>query len=378
MYLFVGKFILIIIKKEKFNNLCKRISIIIPVYNIENDLAFCLDSILNQSYKNWECILIDDGSTDLSGKICDLYVKKDKRFSVYHKNNEGVSSARNYGIEKSKGDFIVFIDGDDWIDKNYLSFFMEKMETDIDIVMCHTILEYPNNSLELFSIKPKYIEFNEKNRKDLILSSISINYSDVMLKKKLGFLNTVWGKMYRTDIIKKYNIKFENFEISEDALFNRKIFYYIKKIKIYDNILYHYRMRDFSAAHSFKKNYLKKYNEYLNVVKEYIKEKYEFKDKFLFAYNSLVIYVLVNIMKNYFYNDKYFEKYRRSTNIKDILSKEPYNMALKDFDKLSIINKECVFVIKCLKYNLFWLLDIYYKLRPKMKKLIIFMNKFKI
>lgn len=360
--------------------MCKRISIIIPVYNIENDLAFCLDSILNQSYKNWECILIDDGSTDLSGKICDLYVKKDKRFSVYHKNNEGVSSARNYGIEKSKGDFIVFIDGDDWIDKNYLSFFMEKMETDIDIdiVMCHTILEYPNSSLELLFIRPNYIEFNEKNRKDLILSSISRNYSAVVLNKEFGYLNTVWGKMYRANIIKKNNIRFDNFEISEDALFNMKIYFHIKKFKIYNKILYHYKMRNFSAVHSFKKNYLEKYNEYLKVVKKYIEGKYEFKEDVSFAYNSLVVYVLSSIMKNYFYNKEYLEKNKRNIKIKRLLDKKPYNIVLKNFDKLSITNKECVFVIKCLKYNLFWLLDIYYKLRPKMKNLVILVNKFKI
>ena len=96
------------------------ISIIVPVYNVEKYLNRCLDSIINQSFINFELILINDGSTDKSGKICDKYAQIDKRVRVIHKKNEGVSLTRNLGINIAKGDYITFIDSDDWIEQDFL------------------------------------------------------------------------------------------------------------------------------------------------------------------------------------------------------------------------------------------------------------------
>ena len=100
-----------------------KISVIVPVYNVENYLRECVESILKQEYIDFELLLIDDGSTDSSGEICDEYIKKDSRVKVYHTLNHGVSSARNLGIERSKAPWICFVDSDDLIDKKYLSVF---------------------------------------------------------------------------------------------------------------------------------------------------------------------------------------------------------------------------------------------------------------
>ena len=96
------------------------ISIIVPVYNVEEYLKECIDSIINQTYKRIEIILVDDGSTDKSGKICDDYAKIDKRIKVVHKENGGLSDARNVGISVSSGKYIAFVDSDDWVEKNYV------------------------------------------------------------------------------------------------------------------------------------------------------------------------------------------------------------------------------------------------------------------
>ena len=93
-----------------------KISIIVPVYNCKKYLRQCLDSILSQTFKDWECLLIDDGSTDESGSICDEYARRDNRFAAYHKENGGLTSARNYGLERSVGEWIMHVDGDDWIE----------------------------------------------------------------------------------------------------------------------------------------------------------------------------------------------------------------------------------------------------------------------
>ena len=94
-----------------------KISIIIPIYKVEKYIRECLDSILNQTFTDWEALLIDDGSPDNSGVICDEYAAKDNRFKVFHKENGGVSSARNLGLEKATGEWVTFIDADDWIEK---------------------------------------------------------------------------------------------------------------------------------------------------------------------------------------------------------------------------------------------------------------------
>ena len=96
------------------------ISIIVPIYNVENYLRQCLDSIVSQTYQNFECLLINDGSSDNSADICREYIEKDSRFRYFEKENVGVSSARNLGIERSKGQYITFIDSDDWVDSEYL------------------------------------------------------------------------------------------------------------------------------------------------------------------------------------------------------------------------------------------------------------------
>ena len=96
------------------------ISIVVPVYNVENYLCMCLDSIMSQTYQNFECLLINDGSPDNSADICREYVEKDSRFQYFEKENGGLSDARNYGIRKSKGSYLTFVDSDDWIDSSYL------------------------------------------------------------------------------------------------------------------------------------------------------------------------------------------------------------------------------------------------------------------
>lgn len=348
------------------------ISIIIPVYNIEKDLSNCLDSIKKQTFKKWKCLLIDDGSTDSSGKICDMYAKNDSRFIIKHKKNTGVSETRNLGISLADTEFIAFIDGDDWIDENYLSFLVSKMSDETDIVMCHSIVEYPNKSFELLQIRPNHIEYDKSNKLELILSSISDIYAENLTKKRHGFLNTVWGKMYRTNIIKDNNIRFDNFEINEDALFNRKVFLVSKKIRIYNKILYHYRMRDGSAVHSFKNNYLINYDNYLETVKKYIDDNFCSSKEIISSYRALTIIALFNIMKNYFYNPDFPRKSDREKEIDKLIQSNKYAVALNDFNNLYLNNKEIFFIISELKKHRYYFLKCYFKIRPVLKKIIIF------
>lgn len=113
------------------------VSIIVPVYNVEDYMLKCLESLAKQSYEKIEIIIVDDGATDRSGEICDVFAKNDKRVKVYHKNNGGLSSARNYGIKKAKGDFICLVDSDDWVKKDFVARMVEMTKReDVDVVVC--------------------------------------------------------------------------------------------------------------------------------------------------------------------------------------------------------------------------------------------------
>ena len=114
-----------------------KISIIVPVYKVEKYLCRCLDSIVAQTFTDWECILIDDGSPDNSGKICDEYAEKDGRFRVIHQENAGVSAARNAGLDAARGEWIGFVDSDDWVESNmYEYLYNNALETKSDVVIC--------------------------------------------------------------------------------------------------------------------------------------------------------------------------------------------------------------------------------------------------
>ena len=142
------------------------VTIIVPVYNAENELCRCVDSILAQSYKNLEIILIDDGSKDNSLEICSKYSRKDNRIKIFHKNNGGVSSARNFGLTEASGKYICFVDSDDWLDEQYVEALHEEiLKNDSDIVIGGFSYVYGNKNIECVEQDLK----NFINNKDLFL-----------------------------------------------------------------------------------------------------------------------------------------------------------------------------------------------------------------
>lgn len=205
----------------------REISIIIPVYNVCTYLNECIDSVLNQSYSNFELILIDDGSTDGSSDLCDAYLENDSRIKVIHKENGGVSSARNMGIKEANGKWICFIDSDDWIDREYLKILMQGEHADMSIVSL--ICEYPESK-----VYHKFKHIGYFNKEGLI----GFINDDL---PNLGALSPC-GKLYRRDIINEFGIAFrEDINFAEDAIFNLNYYLRIKTALINDEALYHYR-----------------------------------------------------------------------------------------------------------------------------------------
>lgn len=207
------------------------VSIIIPVYNVERYLKECFDSLLLQSYTNFEAIIIDDGSTDGSGTICDEYAKKDERFKVVHKKNGGAGSARNIGLNLAKGKYIGFIDSDDYVNVNYLKIMVENSKS-YDIIQCNELMVFTNRIVPMHAISSgayDNISFLEK---------YIINWNCSLLHNKL----------FKKECIK--DIFFEEGHIVDDEYFTYQCVLKSKNVLQIDECLYNYRMRKSGVMHS--------------------------------------------------------------------------------------------------------------------------------
>lgn len=164
------------------------ISIIIPIYNVKEYLERCIDSIINQTHKDIEIIIVDDGSTDSSGTLCDKIATKDLRITVYHTRHQGLSNARNYGIQKAKGNYIGFVDGDDYIAADMYAKMLEKMEEDVDIVCCGRRLINPSGIKNInYCCLDAMQKFSGKEavREILLLQHISFSVCTKLFRKEL-------------------------------------------------------------------------------------------------------------------------------------------------------------------------------------------------
>ena len=182
------------------------ISIIIPVYKVEDCLRRCLDSVLGQTFTNWECLLVDDGSPDASGLICDEYGKKDSRFHVFHQPHRGVSAARNKGIDEAKGEYITFCDSDDALEDNFLQTFVDlhmKFGADLYVTCCYVI-----DRDKTF----RFLDERKYGKEEI--------YKFVINTRNADLLGLPWNKMYSAKIIKENGLYFdENHSSYEDEMF---------------------------------------------------------------------------------------------------------------------------------------------------------------
>lgn len=210
-----------------------RYSFIVPVYRVEKWLVQCIDSILSQEIMDLELILVDDGSPDSSGAICDEFAAKDSRVSVIHKENGGVSKARNIGIEVSSGKYIIFVDSDDWIECCLLKY-VDAFVDDFEIVY----YGHKNYCMDgdIVSYHPYSISCCNKEEMENGIVHLKYNSS------KFEYFGYTWNKVFRSEIIKKNNIKFiEGLTLREDELFTMEYCQQISSLHVVSESLYNYR-----------------------------------------------------------------------------------------------------------------------------------------
>lgn len=225
------------------------ISVIVPVYNAEKYLQKCLDSILEQTYQNLEIIIINDGSTDNSGQICQEYEKKDARIIYIEKENSGVSNTRNAGMDRMTGTYVTFVDSDDWVEPNYVNFLYEKViDHKADIVVGNYTSFNESNSVFYFHTSADYYEKVYDNK-----SIIPCLYDSKELLKSA--LIVPWGKIYKKAIIN--NFRFPIDRIGEDALFNLKVLLDSKNIVYVNKSAYIYRVREGSLSNTWTDEWIR-------------------------------------------------------------------------------------------------------------------------
>ncbi len=320
------------------------ISIIIPVYNAEKYLKRCIDSIIAQTYSDWELILVDDGSTDSSGKICDEYASQDKRITVCHIQNGGPSRARNIGVDKSKGDYIFFVDADDWIEPLSISDFLGTKGESFDIYFQNYVLHDSDGTSNVVGIQD--IEAHGDDCKTVL--------SNLICSSKFGW---TWIKLFKSEILKKYRIKFrEDCSLQEDELFTLQYCQHIKSIAVRNKANYHYYIYDTSLTRKKKDP-----TQHLKVLSDICKDGHRvgvkriddfYSIKYMQWLHNSVISVYKNSLSEYSGRDK------RHKLINDFLNLyKVYHKSLKKYKKL----KSKVLYIPLWKIGSTWLIDIVLK-----------------
>lgn len=346
-----------------------KISIIIPIYNGEKFIKKCLNSILNQTYKNWEAIIVNDGSTDNTELILKEYCEKDSRILSFNKKNSGVSDSRNIGIEKAVGDYITFVDCDDWIEKDTLEKIVAILqEKECEVLRYNHFINYSNNT-ERVNIYDKEIigkTLEKEQIKKYILPRILSGSMPAY----------VWLLFIKKDIIKKQEKFNTNLSMMEDTIFYLNLLININTMYIFNECLYHYYYSLESSSHSSSK-VIRNFNDLLLVNK--IEEK-------LIIDNNLDIESnkkLYNTAHAKMIEDMCFKIFKNTTlketkeKIKEIVyNKDTKNILLyANLDNIPIHKKISLKLIKKEKVNLllkyYKFRKIFYHLKNKLTKRVI-------
>jgi len=254
----------------------KLISIIIPVYNLEDYLEDCFNSILAQNYSNYEVIIVNDGSNDSSEDICKRFTAIDSRFKYFRQAKAGVSTARNNGIHQSRGEYIVFMDADDTIAANHLT----------------NLLNYSENDIVFtgFTI----VELNKRLQRNIQLSlngTFELNEHIILQISKAGLFGSTWNKLFKKEIISRYNIYFNpDISFREDLIFTFDYIRHCRKIGISSACTYYYQLREKSLIHSRIQ-----FDSYKCMINELTKRISELNNTSLKNYYSPIITTDINI-----------------------------------------------------------------------------------
>jgi glycosyltransferase involved in cell wall biosynthesis len=310
------------------------ISIIIPIYNAERYLHQCIGSILDQTYQNIEIILVNDGSLDQCPTICDEYAAQDDRVTVIHKENGGVSSARNAGIAAAKGEWISFVDADDWIEPDMIELLLSAtiQNDNIDIAIGNYFCNYEKKQIAMSPLSNSSCYLIAKN--DLITSSLCGSGLDGIN------IRTPWGKLYRRCLFASPLVCFKPYlSMGEDMVFNLYATMEARSISVQKEAYYHYRINDSSLCNKFAENTIQREEALLEECDLFVR-RFD-NENFIFAYYSCLIRSIMVCCSSYFFHiNNPHPRSKRLKELKQLLTKEPFSAALNNSSNPYLTTKQ--------------------------------------
>ena len=331
-----------------------KISIIIPVYNTdETYLRKCLDSVADQTLQNIEVIVVDDGSQNETAKICDEYAVNYPNFKVLQIENQGVSNARNTGMKEASGEYLMFLDSDDWLDVNLTKKLVEYMNGNTPDVLVFNYSKVIGD--KVISSPLDLTNYVFRNNEISELQLIILRYS-----KQFGGLNlcTIWCKLYKTELIRQNNIIFmKGLKRAEDMLFNLEVLEYTQEVHYSDISGYFYRINELSESQSFTPKIAELSNQIRGYLDEFIKKRNKSK-----VFNeALSAYCIENIFEQlymYYSHDK-----MKLKEFYELLKNEPFRSAHKNvkINRLRYSKLQLYTLAARLHLRKFFILAIYYK-----------------
>lgn len=306
------------------------ISVIVPVYNVEPYIRQCLDSVVNQTYKNLEIIIVDDGSPDNCGTICDEYAAQDERIQVIHKVNEGLSAARNDALDRATGSWILFVDSDDWLELDLCeTAICAAQSDDVDILIYDLVKENINSSKRIHAFPKDFTSEDPAVISGMQLSALNRYYTPYSAEWSQGF---PWDKLFKSELVLKNRLGFAtNVRANEDVIFALHAFQYAKKIGYISKPLYHYRQNQNSIGHKFSPDRVEIDKEIYREM-EKVGKMYKCSPEFFQALDARIVDNTCLCANRCFF-DREGTLYEQLQYVKQVLKSEPIYSAFERVDR---------------------------------------------
>ena len=331
---------------------------VVPVYKVPYDLLQnCIDSILNQSYQNIELILVDDGSPDDCGKLCDKNAEKDNRIKVIHKKNGGLSDARNAGTRACESPWITFVDGDDWVDTDFTESFLDRIkaqENEADFYIYNGYRNYAHKEVACtpyFQDGRRFCSYQEREELQIECCLVPTRNNGDQL-----FIGSGWAKVYNLDFLKENELYFTVVPYGEDSIFFFESVEEASAIEYVAKPVYHYRDTEGGMVNGYRKNADKEQDIYVSTIFE-IARKYNKGKEFTDALYLRVFIAMQRCMTQKYFNPQNPDGYiQRWKSCESFFKKEPYCNVLKTIRKFKL-NKNSKIKYYIIKFKLYGLMN---------------------
>lgn len=311
------------------------ISVVVPVNNAALTLTKCVNSLTSQTFRNIEVLLINNDSADDSWSLCLEWASKDSRIKAINHFEKGVSSARNRGIQESVGEYVMFVDADDWIDENVCELFVSENRFQNYDLFCFSAQYHKENcSLKSFLFTENVQLLSENQKEELQIKVFAPNAPYFEYKTNTRYAGSVWGKFYKREILLKNNLRFATETIiSEDVLFNTLVLDYFHRIGYTRDCFYHYIQQTNSAQNRYRLHSARYFAFVINEIQSWLLKTNK-EPRFVDAANSLFVHYLFGILKeDIFHKDNPDSNEGKKNKLEEVLSMEEFCVPLNKSNK---------------------------------------------